>query len=221
MINARKSISLSWKERNGRRSANPWRRRRRKEKSWQNTVRERRSLFSRQRKEPESPDKKIYKMLEALEFTFGGNTYKVAEAGLMFAYEIGMENGRIYVVALSKEFETIIFYIPEETEKKIKERVQELPYSMNDYLFFLIEFKDFEKTLKPYKALGLSMNEAAAAFKKLLVSCGMYAQDAAGSLAGFAAAYDENIQEPAPVPNNWLKMHGLPMRRKGRGKKKK
>lgn len=220
MINARKNISLSWKARNGQRSANPWRRQRRKEKSCQNTVRGRRFLFSRRRKEPESPDQKIYKMLEALEFDSGGSTYKVGEAGLMFAYEIGAENGRIYVVALSEKFGTIIFYIPEETAETIKERVQELPYSFNDYLFFLIEFKDFEKTLKPYKTLGLSMNEAAAAFKELLVSCGMYAQDAAGSLAAFAAAYDGNIQEPAPVPNNWLKMHGLPMRRKGRGKKK-
>ena len=222
MINARKSISLSWKERNGRRSVNPWRRRRRKEKSWQNTVRERRSLFSRRRKEPESPDKKIYKMLEALEFTFGGNTYKVAEAGLMFAYEIGMENGRIYVVALSENFGTIIFYIPEETAEKIKERVQELPCSFRSYLHFLIEYKEFEKFLGPAKYYGVSIKEAADALALALNAGAMAVQDAAGSLAALAAAaYDENIQEPAPVPNNWLKMHGLPMRRKGRGKKKK
>ena len=222
MINARKSISLSWKARNGQRSANPWRRRRRKERSWQNTVRERRSLFSRRRKEPESPDQKIYKMLEALEFTFGGNTYKVAEAGLMFAYEIGMENGRIYVVALSENFWTIIFYIPEETAEKIKERVQELPCSFRSYLHFLIEYKEFEKFLGPAKYYGVSIKEAADALALALNAGAMAVQDAAGSLAALAAAaYDENIQEPAPVPNNWLKIHGLPMRRKGKGKKKK
>lgn len=219
MINARKSISSLWKAKNARQSVNPWRRRRRKEKSWQNTVRERKSLFSRQRKEPESPDQKIYKMLEALEFTFGGNTYKVAEAGLMFAYEIGMESGRIYVVALSEKFGTIIFYIPEEAEERIKGRVQELPYSLNDYLFFLIEFKDFEATLKPFRIGGLSINDAAAALGQLS-SFGIAAQDAAGSLADFAAAYREKAQEPAPVPNNWLKIHGFPMRRKGKGKRK-
>lgn len=54
----------------------------------------------------------------------------------------------------------------------------------------------------------------------MLINCGMYAQDAAGSLAAFAAAYGEKIQEPAPVPNNWLKIHGFPMRRKERGKRK-
>ena len=220
MINARKSISSLWKAKNARQSVNPWRRRRRKEKSWRNIARERRYLFSRRRKETESQDKKIYKMLESLDFNFGGKTYKVGEAGLMFAYEIGMERGQIYVIALTENFGTIIFYIPEEAEERIKGRVQELPYSLNDYLFFLIEFKDFEKTLKPYKAYGLSINEAAVEFKKMLINCGMYAEDAAGSLAAFAAAYGEKIQEPAPVPNNWLKIHGFPMRRKERGKRK-
>lgn len=93
MINARKSISSLWKAKNARQSVNPWRRRRRKEKSWRNIARERRYLFSRRRKETESQDKKIYKMLESLDFNFGGKTYKVGEAGLMFAYEIGMERG--------------------------------------------------------------------------------------------------------------------------------
>ena len=77
-------------------------------------------------------------MLESLDFNFGGKTYKVGEAGLMFAYEIGMERGQIYVIALTENFGTIIFYIPEEAEERIKGRVQELPYSLNDYLFFLI-----------------------------------------------------------------------------------
>ena len=159
-------------------------------------------------------------MLEDVEFIFGHKIYKVAEAELMFAYEIGVKSGRIYVMALSARFGTIVFYIPEETVKKIKERVQQFPYSFKDYLMFLIEFKEFERLLKP---CGMSINDAAA-LGEAIRSFGMTAQEAAGSLAAlaeFAAAYDEKIQEPAPVPNNWLKMHGLPMRRKGRGKKKK
>ena len=219
MINARKSISSLWKAKNARQSVNPWRRRRRKEKSWRNIARERRYLFSRRRKETESQDKKIYKMLESLDFNFGGKTYKVGEAGLMFVYEIGMECGQIYVIALTEKFGTIIFYIPEEAAERIKERVQQIPYSLNDYLSFLIEFKDFEATLKPFRISGLSINYAAAALGRLS-SFGAAAHDAAGSLAEFATAYGEKAQEPAAIPNNWLKIHGFPMRRKGRGKKK-
>lgn len=221
MINARKNISSLWKARKEQRSANPWRRQRRKERNWRNTARERKSLFSRQRKESESPDKTIYKMLEDADFDFGGKIYKVAEAGLIFAYEIGMENGRLYVIALSENFGTIIFYIPEETEKKIKERVQQIPYSLKTYLHFLIEFKEFERFVNPFRNNRFTLNEAAAALGRWLNSFGMTAQSAAESLAEFAAVYDKKIQKPAPVPNNWLKMHGLPMRRKGRGKKKK
>ena len=158
-------------------------------------------------------------MLESLDFNFGGKTYKVGEAGLMFVYEIGVECGQIYVIALTEKFGTIIFYIPEESAERIKERVQQIPYSLNDYLSFLIEFKDFEVTLKPFRISGLSINDAAAALGRLN-SFGAAAHDAAGSLAEFAAAYEEKAQEPAPIPNNWLKIHGFPMRRKGRGKRK-
>ena len=217
MKNARKNISLSWKVRKGQQSVIPWRRQRRKERSWRNIATERRSIFSKQRKEPESPDREIYKMLEALEFNFGHKIYKVAEVGLMFAYEIGIKSGQIYVIALSRRFGTIVFYIPEETVEKIKERAQQFPYSFKDYLMFLIEFKEFEILLN---RCGMSIN-AAAALGEALNNFGMTAQDAAGSLAEFATAYDEKVQEPAPVPNNWLKMHGLPMRRIGMGKKKK
>ena len=139
-------------------------------------------------------------MLESLEFTFGGNTYKVAEAGLMFAYEIGMESGRIYVVAISEKFGTIIFYIPEEITEKIIERVWELPCSIYGYLYFLIEYKDYEKYLGPAKYYGVSIKEAADALALALNAGAMTVQDAAGSLAALAAAaYDENIQEPAQI----------------------
>lgn len=138
---------------------------------------------------------------------------------MMFVYEIGMERGQIYVIALTEKFGTIIFYIPEEAAERIKERVQQIPYSLNDYLSFLIEFKDFEATLKPFRISGLSINDAAAALGRLS-SFGAAAHDAAGSLAEFATAYGEKAQEPAAIPNNWLKMHGFTMRRKGRGKRK-
>ena len=225
MTSARKNISSLWKERNGRRSVNPWRRQKRKERSWQNTARERRFSFSRRRKEtePESPDKKIYKMLEEIDFSFGGRIYKVADAGPMFAYEVDVLHNRICVVALTENFGTIIFDIPEGIAEKIKERVQQFPYSINDYLSFLIEFKDFEPVACFFRKCGVSLNQAAEALKRLQYdteSARMSIQDVSAAFEKAIAAISEGNQEPAPVPNNWLKMHGLPMRRKGRGRRK-
>lgn len=218
--NVKRNILSSSRGRNAQRSGNPWRQQRRNGKSWRNTAAERKSLFLRRWKEAESEDKKIFKMLESLDFYFGGKSYKVGEAGLMFCYEIGIEGRQLYIVALTENFGTIIFYVPEEVEEKIRNRVQQFPYTLNDYLSLLIEFKDLESTLKPYTKFGLSINEAAVEFNKLLNIYGSDNQNAASNLTEFSVAYDKKIQASALVPNNWLKMHGFPMRRKGRGKKK-
>ena len=58
-------------------------------------------------------------MLESLDFYFGGKSYKVGEAGLMFCYEIGREGRQLYIVALTENFGTIVFYIPEEMAEKM------------------------------------------------------------------------------------------------------
>ena len=200
--NVKRNILSSSRERNARRSGNPWRQRRRNGKSWRNTAAERKSLFLRRRKEAESEDKKIFKMLESLDFYFGGKSYKVGEAGLMFCYEIGREGRQLYIVAPTENFGTIIFYIPEEMAETIKKRVQQFPYTLNDYLSFLIEFKDFEPIVIPFR------------------KCGITIQDAAEALKTLTEAYGEMKKNPKRVSNNWLKMHGFPMRRKGRGKKK-
>ena len=217
--NVKKNILSSSRGRNGRRSGNPWRQQKRSGKSWRNTAAERKSLFSRQRKEAESEDKKIYKMLESLDFYFARHSYKVAEAGLMFCYEIGTEGRQLYIIALTENFGTIVFYVPEEITEKIKKRVQQFPYTLNDYLSFLIEFKDFEPIVIPLRKCGFSINDAAAVMGKLSLLAAqarpaLYDTNAAFKTLG---SLDTDCKEKT---NNWLKMHGFPMRRKGRGKKK-
>lgn len=221
--NVKKNILSSSRGRNARRSGNPWRQQRRNGKSWRNTAAERKSLFSRQRKEAESEDKKIYKILESLDFSFQRQSYKVAEAGLMFCYEIGTEGRQLYIVALTENFGTIVFYVPEEIAEKIKKRVQQLPYTLNDYLSFLIEFKDFEPLVIPFRKCGVSIREVADVLGQLSAAtaqAGITIHDAAEALVALTDAYGNMKKNPERKSNNWLKMHGFPMRRKGRGKKK-
>lgn len=217
--NAKKNILSSWRGKNGPRSGNRWRQRRKSAKSWRNTAAERKYLFLRRRKETESEDKQIYKMLESLDFYFGGKTYKVAEAGLMFSYEIGREGRQLYIVALTVNFGTIIFYIPESVEDKIRKRVQQLPYTLDDYLSFLVEFKDFEPIVIPLRKCGISISEAAAAlggFALAAARAGTSLQDASAAFKALGSLAVDCEEKS----NNWLKMHGFPMRRKGKGKKK-
>lgn len=221
--NVKKNILSSSRGRNARRSGNRWRQQKRNGKSWRNTAAERKSLFSRQRKEAESEDKKIYNMLESLDFYFARKKYKVGEAGLMFCYEIGREGLQLYIVALTENFRTIIFYIPEDIEEKIRKRVQQLPYTLNDYLSFLIEFKDFEPIMIPLRKCGISIREAAEVLGQLsaeITRAGNTIQDTVEALRTLTQSYNEVNRVPKRVSNNWLKMHGFPMRRKGRGKKK-
>ena len=162
-------------------------------------------------------------MLESLDFYFASQSYKVAEAGLMFCYEIGTEGRQIYIIALTENFGTIVFYVPEEITEKIKKRVQQFPYTLDDYLSFLIEFKDFEPIVIPLRKCGISIREAAAVLGQLSAAtaqAGISFQDAAEALKTLTESYGEMKKNPKRVSNNWLKMHGFPMRRKGRGKKK-
>ena len=162
-------------------------------------------------------------MLESLDFYFASQSYKVAEAGLMFCYEIGTEGRQLYIIALTENFGTIVFYVPEEITEKIKKRVQQFPYTLDDYLSFLIEFKDFEPIVIPLRKCGISIREAAAVLGQLsagTAQAGITIQDAAEALKTLTESYGEMKKNPKRVSNNWLKMHGFPMRRKGRGKKK-
>jgi hypothetical protein len=59
LINAGKSISSSWRVRNGRQFVNRWQQRKRSGRRWQNTVRGRKYLYSGRQKETELIDEKI------------------------------------------------------------------------------------------------------------------------------------------------------------------
>lgn len=52
--------------------------------------------------------------METIEFNFGKRKYTVKESGLLFAYETGIKNGQTYVIALSRNCGTVIFYIPDD-----------------------------------------------------------------------------------------------------------
>lgn len=190
---------------------NRWRQRKRNGRHWQNTARERKSLYSRRLKETELTDKKLFAMLGTIDFTFGKESYKVAESGILFAYEIGMENGRPYVVALTEKFGTIIFYIPEGIWEKLVKRAQMFPCPFREYLSFLIEFKDFERLVIPFLRSGVSPMGAAAVIAEALTPH--------TDIKGIEEMRKRAANTKAKT-NNWLKMHGYPMRRKGRGKKK-
>lgn len=147
-------------------------------------------------------------MLETIDFSFGGKTYKVGEAGVVFAYEIGTEKGRPYVVALTEKCGTVIFYIPEGIMEKLERRARMFPCPFSEYLSFLVEFRDFERLAVPFMEAGIMPKEAAARI-------------------GAALMPIPDVRRMGKVPvnrkaktNNWLKMHGYPMRRKGKGKKR-
>lgn len=158
-------------------------------------------------------------MLESLDFYFGGKTYKVAEAGLMFTYEIGREGRQLYIVALTVNFGTIIFYIPESVEDRIRKRVQQLPYTLDAYLSFLVEFKDFEPIMIPLGKWGMSIREAEAALGGFALAAARARTSLQDARAAFKALGSLAV-DCEEKSNNWLKMHGFPMRRKGKGKKK-
>ena len=75
----------------------------------------------------------------------------------------------------------------------------------------------------PFRKCGISIREVAAVLGKLSAAteqAGITIQDAAEALKTLTEAYGEMKKNTKRVSNNWLKMHGFPMRRKGRGKKK-
>lgn len=163
-------------------------------------------MFSRPAKETtKDPDKEIFDELEKIKFRFGDKEPTVGEAGLVFAYEISLDLFRVCVVALSENCGTIVFYLPEELTEKIADRVAELPISFDNYLYNLIDYKP-------------DTNELAYALAK----CGYTVKEAANALMALSGTMKEKISTPIDIriqSNNWLKLHGYPIRRK-KGRRK-
>ena len=198
-----------------------------KEKNLQSTVKEKGFLSLNPKSETadsQSADAEIWRCMETIEFKFGNEVYTVKEASLLFVYEIGVENGRMYVIALSRNCGTVIFYIPDDIFELISERSAGLMCSPEKYIADLIELKDAEKALlQSAAAAGVTCEEAAAAvytLKDAAERVGHSTASAAEALVNLKKALDDYYKYLEGKTNNWLKMHGFPMRRKGKGRKK-
>lgn len=206
MKNAKKNISSLWKATKERLSGTVTKRRKEKERNLQSTVKAKRYLSSRPAKETNRDiDAEILEELGKITFTFGDKTPTVEEAGLLFVYEVKLDLFQVYVIALSEKYGTIIFYLPEELTEKIADRVAELAISFDNYLYNLVEYGADIMHLN--SALAISGYTVAEAVKALLAASKMMF---------------EEVSKPIDVrirSNNWLKLHGYPMRRK-KGRRK-
>lgn len=169
-------------------------------------------------------DADIWRCIETIEFIFGKKKYTVKEAGLIFSYETGIENDKMYVIAFSENCGTIIFYIPDDIFELISERAAGLMCSPGKYIADLIELKSAEtELLQSVAAAGIGGNEVVAAIYALKDAGERFGHSAAAAAEAFVAlenALNDYTRQPERKTNNWLKMHGFPMRRKGKGRKR-
>lgn len=204
MKTVRKNILLLWKAMKERLSEIRKKPQRRKEKSWQNSAKERKSLSLKPDNETKTPEEIILEALGKIEFNFGGENHTVEEAKLLFTYEIGLDLCRVYVIALSECFGAIVFHLPQELADMIVDRAVFLGEEFSDYLGRIIEEQsNLRSALDKMSSYGIDADAAGEALVQL-------------SKAMSEAAEPEKKQRS----NNWLKLHGLPMRRKGKGRKK-
>ena len=204
MKTVRKNILLLWKAMKERLSEIRKKPQRRKEKSWQNSAKERKSLSLKPDNETKTPEEIILEALGKIEFNFGGENHTVEEAKLLFTYEIGLDLCRVYVIALSECFGAIVFHLPQELADMIVDRAVFLGEEFSDYLGRIIEEQsNLRSALDKMSSYGIDADAAGEALVQL-------------SKAMSEATEPEKKQRS----NNWLKLHGLPMRRKGKGRKK-
>lgn len=207
------------------------------EKNLQSIAREEKSQYSKQQPEikAKSPgesvptDAMILRAIGTCEFQFGKELHRVSEAKLEFVYDTGLDLFKIYVIALSEVFGAIMFYIPEDMEEMISRKVATLPdQGFHDYLCHLIEAAAQarhiaeENGVHSYDAdaAGAELLEMSRRFSGIGVST-TEAINAMTSLVRAAAHEADRLIETRIRPNNWLKLHGYPMRRKGKGRKRK
>lgn len=204
MKTVKKNILLLWKAMKERLSEIRKKPQRRKEKSWQNSAKERKSLSLKPDNETKTPEEIILEALGKIEFNFGGENHTVEEAKLLFTYEIGLDLCRVYVIALSECFGAIVFHLPQELADMIVDRAVFMGEEFSDYLGRIIEEQsNLRCAMDKMSSYGIDADAAGEALVQL-------------SKAMSEAAEPEKKQRS----NNWLKLHGLPMRRKGKGRKK-
>ena len=133
-------------------------------------------------------------------------TCRVGEANLLFAYEVGLDLFTVYVIALSEHYGAIVFYLPEDLTREI---ARHLPP---------------DETFRRYIANLIERQAGLRNINTVLKGFGMGCEAAAEALLELSAAVGKVMDKPIDyreMPNNWLKMHHKPMRRKGKGRKNK
>lgn len=205
MWNVKKSILSLWKARKERLSEEQKKTPKESEKNLQSTARERKFLSSKPLKET-NPEAEIYEAINWIEFQFGKETHTVGEANLLFAYEVGLDLFTVYVIALSEHYGAIVFYLPEDLTREI---ARHLPP---------------DETFQRYIANLIERQAGLRNINTVLKGFGMGCEAAAEALLELSAAVGKVMDKPIDyreMPNNWLKMHHKPMRRKGKGRKNK
>lgn len=169
-------------------------------------------------------DAEILAAIDEIEFDFGRDRFTTAQAELLFTYEIGLDLDRLYVIALSKNCGTVIFYISDDLKGRIMERAGELGCTAERYLADLVEFR---WAAEPAAALaGVEpdpVNEVVTALSDTATHTAEIDPETVeilwNAIQKLAIEQAEESGHPERKSNNWLKMHGFPMRRKGKGRK--
>lgn len=175
-------------------------------------------------------DAEILAAIDKIGFDFGRDRFTTAQAKLLFTYETGIELDCLYVIALSENCGTVIFYIPDDLKRRIMERAAELGCTVGRYLADLVEFR---RVAEPAAALARveadPLNEVMAALSDTAAHTAEIDPETFEILWNaiqeilpavlLAIEQAEESGHPERKSNNWLKMHGFPMRRKGKGRK--
>lgn len=171
-------------------------------------------------------DAEILAAIDKIEFDFGRDRFTMAQAELLFTYETAIDLERPYVIALSKNCGTVIFYIPDDLKRRIMERAAELDCTAGRYLAELVEYRwAAEPAAELARVESDPVNEVMAALSDTATHETEIEPEIFGTLwnavqkALPAVLSAEESGHPERKSNNWLKMHGFPMRRKGKGRK--
>lgn len=229
MKTVRKSILSSLKAMKGRLFGTQPKPQKESEKSLQNIAKEKKSQSLRPQREIDAgdeipTDKKVLEIIGECEFQFGKEIHKVSEAKLEFIYETGLDLFKIYVIALSENYGAIVFYIPEDKAEIIGRKASTMPdVNFHSYLCHLVEsaaqFRHIaeQNSVHSYDA-DMAGAELVEISRDLTLAGAITAREAVESMKTLAtaAAHEANKSIDTRIrPNNWLKLHGYPMQRKG------
>lgn len=230
---AKKSILSSLKAMKGRLFGTRQKPQSESEKNLQNIAKGKRSQSLKPQQETNAgddipTDKKVLELIGECEFQFGKEIHKVSEAKLEFIYETGIDLSKIYVIALSENYGAIVFYIPEDKAEIIGRKTLTMPdMDFHSYLCHLVESVALFRHTAEQNGVHIFDADMAGAelieiSRNLALTGAITAREAAESMTAFATAVAHEANKPIVTKihsNNWLKLHGYPMQRKGNKRK--